>query len=95
MTSILKDKRFRLFYDNRRQIIEPKDFTEFDMSEKLFDSKALFSDSEALELRFKSKMPFNLPYNIHSHNTGKSRSTYKTYLVFRAWCKRFYQGVLC
>jgi hypothetical protein len=45
------------------------------MSDKIFDSKPFLSGAEALDLRFISKMPFNLPYNIY--NTGKSKSKYK------------------
>lgn len=40
VTPVLKDKKVRLYYDNRRQIIEPKDFKGFDLSNHLFDSQS-------------------------------------------------------
>jgi hypothetical protein len=54
---------FRLYHDNRRQIIEPEGFKAHDMSEKLLDSKHLLNQNQASKLRFLSKFPYTLAYN--------------------------------
>lgn len=40
---LLKDRTFRLLYDNRRQIIEPSGFKGYDLSNTLLDSVPLSS----------------------------------------------------
>ena len=52
VTPILKDQKFRMFQDNRRQIIEPDGFKAHDMSDKLLDSKPLLNKIQASKLRF-------------------------------------------
>jgi hypothetical protein len=78
VTRKFRDQVFRLYYDNRRQIVETEDFKDHDMSNKLFDSRPLHSKSDCIRLRFLSKLPFNLPYQ---RNSSKSKNTsYKSYL---------------
>lgn len=78
VTTKLKDQIFRLFFDNRRKIIEPLDWKceDFDLSDSLFDSKPLQSIEQCKTLRFLSKFPIVTPYNKNS--SMKSPSEYKS-----------------
>ena len=78
VTRVFKDQKFRMLYDNRRQILEPLDFKGVDVSSVLLDSKPLCNIEQAKKQRFLSKFPFSLPYNKIDSN--RSRSGYKTYL---------------
>lgn len=78
VTKTMRDQVFRMLYDNRRQIVEPENNTETNMSDKLFDSTPLFNKLDCLKQRFLSRLPFSLPFH---KNTSKTRtSKYKSYL---------------
>ena len=78
VTQTLRNQTFRMFYDNRRQIIETEASLGFDMSCSLLDSSPVESKKESLRLRFLSKLPFSLPYQV---GTSKSQnSKYRSYL---------------
>lgn len=81
VTSIFKDQTFRLFYDNRREIIESDEFKasgSFDLSDKLLDSKPLTNVNCCKTLRFLSKFPITVPYN--KTNSNRTGSVYKSSL---------------
>jgi hypothetical protein len=81
VTSIYKDQTFRLFFDNRREVIEPEEFAasgSVDLSNKLLDSKPLLNVNSCKTLRFFSKFPITVPYN--KTNTNRTGSTYKSSL---------------
>lgn len=73
---ILKDQVFRLFYDNKRQIIEPLDLTGQDLSNILLDSAPLRNAKVCKRLRFFSKFAITLPYN--KNYVSKTPSKYKS-----------------
>jgi len=52
VTAVYKDLKLRLFHDNRRQIIEPKDFKGYDLSEVLLDSNPVLNILQAKKQRF-------------------------------------------
>lgn len=95
VTKVLRDQIFRLFYDNRRQILESKDIekdkgNDFDMSNKLLDSNPLNGTVECLRRRFLSKLPFVLPFN---KNTSPRRDNkYISYLEVSV--RNFLKGYL-
>ena len=90
VTSILKDQKFRLLFDNRRRIVEPEGFKGFDLSQELFDSKPLASKKECLNARFLSKLTYTLPFN--KHLSKRKRSIYKSYLEVAV--RNFLKGYL-
>lgn len=59
VTTILKDKTFRLFHDNRRRIVD--DDLTMDLSETILDSKPLTNINLCKTLRFISKFPITSP----------------------------------
>lgn len=68
---VLKDKTFRLFYENRRKIVEPREFkvsNSLDLSAILLDREPLANVNHCKTLRFLSKLPINLPYNKTNSN---------------------------
>jgi hypothetical protein len=78
VTEVLKDQTFRLFYDNRRKIVEPTEFktsNSHDLSSILLDSEPLTNINQCKTLRFLSKFPITLPYN--KTNGNKSSTIYK------------------
>lgn len=78
VTAIFKDQKFRMYYDNRRQIVEPEGFKGKDLSSILLDSKPLDNIYLAKKRRFQSKFPFTFSYNKNS--SGRVGSKYKSYL---------------
>jgi hypothetical protein len=78
VTAVYKDQKFRMLYDNRRQIIEPKGFTGNDLSNCLLDSKPLLNFVQAKKRRFLSKFPFTFSYNRQSSSMVGSK--YKSYI---------------
>lgn len=90
VTSILKDQKFRLFYDNRRIIIAPKDFTGFDMSNVLFDSRPLATKNQCASLRFFAKLTYTLPFN--KFLSRRKGSFYKSFL--EVGVRNFLKGYL-
>lgn len=90
VTPKLSDQKFRLLYDNRRQIQEPEGFTGFDLSNVLLDSTPLQSSLVCKQMRYMSKMTYILPYN---KNTSRRRvSVYKSYL--EVGVRNFIKGYL-
>lgn len=78
VTTEYKDQKFRMFHDNRREIIEPLDFKGFDVSEVLFDSAPLVNIEQAKKQRFISKFPFNSTYS--KFDSKRVGSRYKSFL---------------
>ena len=79
VTAILKDQMFRLFYDNRRRIIEPIEVANsknVDRSNMLLDSEPLLNIYQCKTLRFLSKFPITVPFN--KNNTNRATTVYKT-----------------
>jgi hypothetical protein len=58
-----KDPKFRMYHDNRRQIIEPENFKGHDLSNDLLDSKPFLNKDQASRFRFISKFPYSIAYN--------------------------------
>jgi hypothetical protein len=93
VTSVYKDQTFRLFFDNRREIIEPKGFKDsFDLSSILLDSKPLKNINHCKTQRFLSKFPITNPFN--KTNSARTGSTYKSSLEIgvRCFIKAFYSS---
>jgi hypothetical protein len=97
VTLNLRDQTVRLHYDNRRSIVEPKDFTGYDMSNNLFDSKPLESILVCSKLRFLSKLAFKIPYLKSSPTRGSSKTAYKTFLEvgIRNFIKGYFSLLPC
>jgi len=71
VTEVLKDKTFRLFYDNRRKIVESRVFKVFnslDLSAILLVSEPLANVNHCKTLRFLSNFQLTLPYNKTNSN---------------------------
>jgi hypothetical protein len=67
-----------MYYDNRRQIIEPEGFKGHDLRNILLDSKPLINIFQAQKRRFQSKFPFTLAYNKNS--SSRVGSVYNSFL---------------
>ena len=80
VTLINRDQRIRVIYDNRRVIIEPKGYKDFDMSINLFDSKPFLNIHECAQLRFISKFAFKTPYLKSTPVRSKFRKVYRSFL---------------
>lgn len=78
--SIYKDQKVRLIYDNRRVIQTPKDFTGFDMSNRLFDSNPHENIISCSKARYLSKFSINLPYLKSTAVKSHTKALYKTAL---------------
>jgi hypothetical protein len=78
VVAIHKDQKFRMYHDNRRQIIEIEKYKGFELSDKLLDSKPLINKRHAQEVRFLSKFPFKLSFN--KQDSTRVKTTYKNYL---------------
>jgi hypothetical protein len=79
VTNILKEQTFRMYYDNRRKIIEPYWFDKFkqvNLSGRLLDSEPLENINHCKKLRFLSKFPITVPFN--KNNTNRAGTTYKS-----------------
>lgn len=86
----MNDQRFRLLYDNRRQITEPEGFKGFDLSSHLLDSLPLQTVKDCKRIRFLSKITINKPYT--KTTTRRGGSVYKTYL--EVGVRNFIKGYL-
>lgn len=80
VTMTMRDQKVRLIFDNRRQIIEPVNFTGYDMSDKLFDSLPLDSKETCDRMRFMSNFAYKLPYLKYTQSTKKTNYKKKTLL---------------
>lgn len=92
VTEVLKDKTFRLFYDNRR-IIEPTDFNyakNHDISNILLDNEPLNNINQCKTFRFLSKFPISLPYNKNNANRSTTLYRSKLELGLRNFIKAYY-----
>lgn len=87
-----KNQRVRLLYDNRRIILEPKDFEGFDLSNQLFDSNPHQDIDGCSKARFLSKFSYSIPYLKTTPVLGKSKAVYKTCLDVGVRC--FIKGYL-
>lgn len=87
-----KDQIFRMFYDNRRKIIEPEglDFFNYDRSNVLLDSKPLSNINECRTRRFLAKFPIIAPFN--KNNTNRAKTSYRTSIEIgvRNFVKAYY-----
>lgn len=75
---VYKDQKFRLYHDNRRQIIEPPGFKGHNLSNTLLDSKPIITGPQVLQMRSLSRFPFTLSFN--KQTSIRSGTTYKSYL---------------
>jgi hypothetical protein len=76
---IYKDQKFRMYYDNRRKIVDAAGYKGYDLSDKLLDSTPHTNASDALRARFVSKFPFTIPYN-KQYSTPQIKNVYSNYL---------------
>jgi hypothetical protein len=78
VTISYKDQKFRMFYDNRREVIEPEGFIGYDLSNTLLDTKPLVNIIQAQKRRFISKFPYTYSYNKLS--SSRLSTKYRSYL---------------
>jgi len=93
MTKIIKDQTFRLFNDNRREMIFPIEMKEkigYDFSKNIIDSKPLMNINHCKSLRFISKFPITMPFNKHNANRAQTRYKNDYELVIRNFIKAYY-----
>ena len=79
-----------MYYDNRRQIVEPKDLRDYDMSKQVFDSVPLHNIKICARNRFLFKLPYLLPYNQTS--ARRRNQSYRCYL--EVGVRNFLKGYL-
>lgn len=77
--SIYKDQKFRMYYDNRRQIIEPRTLNGLEKFDVLLDSAPHVDCDNALRARYVSRYPITSKYN-KQNSTPSVKTTYKNYL---------------
>ena len=92
VTVVYKDQKFRLIYDNRRVMIEPKGFDGFDMSDKLFDSNPHQDITGCANARFLSKFYNNTPFLKTTPVKSYAKAVYKSGLDVGVRC--FIKGYL-
>jgi hypothetical protein len=92
VTSLYKDKKVRLLYDNRRQILEPKGFDCTDMSQNFLDSKPFQSILECYRQRFISRFAFKTPFLKVNPIRSQTRSVYRSYIEIGV--RNFIKGYL-
>lgn len=92
VTSIYRDQKVRLIYDNRRSIVEPSNYKNYDMSLTLLDSKPFVTKEECIKLRFLSKFPLKNPYMQRSPVKKVSSTLYRNYLEIGV--RNFIKGYL-
>ena len=93
VTKVIKDQTFRLFFDNRRDVIFPtklKRKIEHNLSGNILDSNPLRDVNHCKTLRFISKFPITIPFN--KNNTNRAQTKYKNdyELVVRNFIKAYY-----
>jgi len=100
VTMKYKDQIFRLFYDNRRDILEPRNLSceagvanSYDFSNILLDSNPLNSVEDCSNLRFLSKFQRDKIYNKHTNK--KSGNKYKNTLeiAIRNFIKAYFSKI--
>ena len=77
VTSICRDQKLRLQFDNRRVVQEPKKFEGFDMSQNLFDTLPHKNIVDCSKKRFLSKFIYTRPY-LKSITSGTTKAKYKS-----------------
>ena len=92
VTEVLRDQIIRLHYDNRRLVVEPDNFEGFDLSNNLFDSRAINSIDECSRIRVMTKLTSKKPYLRSTPSSGVNRSVYRTYL--EVGVRNFIKGYL-
>jgi hypothetical protein len=91
VTTVMKDQIFRLYYDNRRRIIDNRESTNsVDLSNVLLDSEPLKGIDQCKTLRFLAKFPTTKPFN--KNNANKALTGYKSGLEIgvRNFIKAYY-----
>ena len=93
VTTKLRDQKFRIKFDNRREIIDHDAgiLDSVDMSGKLLDSKPLQSIEECSRWRFLSKISGKKPY-LKSYSVCDVRSSYRSYI--EVGVRNFIKGYL-
>jgi hypothetical protein len=92
VTMVYRDQIFRLFYDNRREIIETDGCDSNDQSKTLLDSKPLGHVDACRKLRFISKVHRSTPYNRHQSAGKVVSNKYKNNLEIAV--RTFLKGYL-
>lgn len=90
VTQKIRDQKFRVLYDNRRCIVEPKHYQGWDMSNQIFDSKPLQNSLVCSKIRFLSKLAITIPYLKTMSNTKKTK--YKSFI--EVGVRNFVKGYL-
>jgi hypothetical protein len=93
VTKVIKDQTFRLFFDNRREMIFPADLKakfQHNLSKILLDGNPLRDVNQCKTLRFISKFPITVPFN--KNNTNRAQTKYKNdyELVIRNFIKAYF-----
>jgi hypothetical protein len=78
VTISYKDQKFRMYYDNRREVIEPEEFVGYDLSNTLLDTRPLLNIIQAQKRRFISKFPFT--YSFNKQSSSRLSTKYRSYL---------------
>lgn len=86
----MKEQSFRMFYDNRRKIIEPTGFNGFDLSKNLMDSSPVENTQQCKTLRFHSKFPITNPFNKNNANKTVTGYKSKIEIAVRNFIKGYY-----
>jgi hypothetical protein len=92
VTEKLRDQKVRVLFDNRREIVEPDGFKEFDLSNILLDSKPLRDKEECLHFRFLSKFSNIKPYLKTYPSSVVTMAKYRSYL--EVGVRNFIKGYL-
>jgi len=91
LTPILKDKKFRLHYDNKRLIILPEELENtIDFSDILLDSKPVSNSEYSRILRFLSKFHKQSQYN--KQTSTSMGNVYRSYVELAV--RNFVKGLL-
>ena len=91
VTEKLRDQIVRVVFDNRRKIVESDKVFNYDMSNRLFDSKPLLNKEECSKYRFLSKFGYKKSY-LKSAPTLKNLSKYRSYI--EVGVRNFIKGYL-
>jgi hypothetical protein len=77
--TVYKDQKFRMYYDNRRKIVDSVGYKGYDLSDKMLDSVPHRDTGDALRARLVSRFPFTLPFNKQD-STPSVKNIYNNYL---------------
>lgn len=93
VTKVIKDQTFRLFFDNRRDVIFPAELKakiKHNLSKNLLDSNPLRDTNHCKTLRFISKFPITVPFNKNNTNRAQTKYKHDYELVVRNFIKAYY-----